>query len=182
MTKYSDVMIDIETLSVFPDATILSISAVSFDPFDIDPDIANYPTLDLLISLDGQEQRSIQDETVNWWARQSSEVQAKIFSDSGRVSMPAALEELTKFVWNKNRIWAQGVTLDITVLAHAYQQVAMPVPWPYHIVRDSRTLLDLTDVEQDAVTHDSLLDAFRQVTGVQQAIARLGVKKFIKFR
>ena len=182
MTKYSDIMIDLETLSVLPNATILSISAIAFNPFDITPDLVNYPTFDVLISLEGQENRHVQEETINWWARQHEDVRAKIFSETGRISLKEALEQLTPFVWNKDRIWAQGVTLDITVLDEAFREYNLPTPWPYHIVRDSRTLLDLCTVEQPPVTHDSLQDCFRQISGVQQVIHKLGVTRFARFK
>ena len=178
--NYNDIMVDCETLGVSPDSKLLSISAVAFNPFEANPDFSKYPTLDLIVSLDGQEDRSEDPETIAWWGRRDPEVIEKIFAEEGRTPFDESLQLLTKFVWNKERIWAQGVTLDISLLAHAFLSRGMAVPWFYQIVRDSRTLLDLVEVVQPEVTHDSLQDCFRQVTGVQQAVKKLGVTKFIR--
>jgi hypothetical protein len=180
MNNYTDVMLDLETLSVRPNAQVLSIAAVGFNPFDPTPDYTQYPTLDLLLSLDEQEHRDIQEDTLNWWNYREPEIINKIFAENGRVAVDDALDQLSKFCWNRERIWAQGVTLDISVLTHLYEERGKGVPWPYHIVRDSRTLLDLVEVEQPPVTHDSLADCFRQIMGVQQALQQLGIQKFIR--
>jgi hypothetical protein len=177
---YTDIMIDIETLGTTPNAQVLSIAAVAFNPFEITTDFSENPTLDLLLTLEDQQNRHVDDGTLVWWSKQSHEVQDRIFGESDRVSIVESLEQLSKFCWLKNRIWAQGITMDICILTDLYGEHKKSVPWNYGAVRDSRTLLDLYSVNQPLVTHDSLADVLRQISGTQQAIKGLGITKFVR--
>ena len=172
-------MIDLETLATSPDAKILSISAVLFDPFDPEPDPAEYPALDLLIDLEGQDNRREDPDTLAWWAKQDSKVIDHIFSEDGRVPLNDALVQLSKFVWNKSRLWSQG-SFDFEILTHALHERRMSIPWPYYVIRDSRTLCDLVDVPIGPTSHDSLQDCLDQILKVQATLATLGVTKFVR--
>ena len=177
----SSKMIDIETLGTQPNAAILAISAVAFDPFEITTDFSLNPKFDVLIDLESQPNREISEETLEWWSKQSPITRDKIFSDENRISLKEALEQLTKFVWNTtSKIWVQGVSLDIPVLDHAFNEQKISVPWGYHQIRDSRTLLDLVFVEQPPVSHDSIDDCYRQIIGVQKALQKLGITQFVR--
>ena len=55
------IMLDIESLSLQPNAQILSISAIKFNPFEITKDFSSNPKLDILLDLDEQANRH-QDE------------------------------------------------------------------------------------------------------------------------
>ena len=178
--QYTDLMVDIETLGLTPDAKILSISAVAFNPFDENPDYLQYPTFDCLVDVDSQETRTVDLSTVDWWSQQEEEVKEKIFSETGRISLQDALSQFALFARNRKRIWAQGVTVDITILSHAMRQHDIPLPWLYFAVSDSRSILDLVEVDSIPATHDSILDCFRQVMNLQQAFKKLGIKKFVR--
>jgi hypothetical protein len=181
-----NLMIDIETLATEPGAAIVSIAAVKFDPFDDylkrGIGVSSLPTLNLLIDLDSQTDRVINDDTVTWWSQQSTRVQESIFGEGlNRVSLADGLDQLHRFVWNSvTRIWAQGTHFDITILEHAYRSVNRAYPWQYWVARDSRTLLDLVPVDLPPATHDALEDCYRQIVGVQRALAQLGVNKFVR--
>ena len=177
---YTDVMIDLETLALTPDAKILSIAAVAFDPFDSEPDYLNYPTLDLLVDIDSQVNRVVNMSTVEWWSQQDAEVKEKIFSETGRLPLPDALNIVADFCKARKRIWAQGITVDISVLCHAFTQYDMNIPWPYVTVSDSRTILDLAEVDNIPVTHDSIQDCFRQIINLQSVLKKLNITKFVR--
>src|SRR5579859_7291326 len=109
-------MIDLETLNTTPDAVVLSIAATEFYPFE-DLHTENPRTVEtfsLLINIDNQDNRTISEDTVAWWARQDQEVQDRMFSPDNRVDFAVALDQLTKFVWQKDRIWSQG-SFDINI-------------------------------------------------------------------
>ena len=78
-----DTMIDLETLGSTPDSVILSIAAVKFDPFDdyqdrgITPD--QLPTLNILVDIDSQTDRRIDESTVAWWSQQDPVIQESVF-------------------------------------------------------------------------------------------------------
>jgi hypothetical protein len=109
-------------------------------------------------------------------------VQESIFGEGHvRFTLAECLEQLHKFTWNSvGRIWAQGAQFDISILEHAYRSVNRAYPWQYWSVRDSRTLLDLVPVNLPSATHDAMEDCYRQIVGVQQALAQLGVEKFVR--
>lgn len=181
-----DTMVDIETLATDLNAVILSIAAVKFDPFDdylkkgTKP--GDLPTLNILVDIESQPNRTINENTVDWWGKQSEPVRESIFGvNHPRYTLEEALDQLHKFYWNSGgRIWAQGIQFDIAMLEHAYQTTNRTQPWLYWQVRDSRTLLDLVSVSLPPATHDAAEDCFRQIVGVQKALATLGVNKFIR--
>ena len=178
----TDVTLDIETLSLKPNAVVISISAIVFDPFMINDHFDDNPKLDLLLDINEQESRHIQEETVDWWLKQDKTVQEKLFSLNNRVSVNDALDQLTKFCWLKERVWCQGPTFDMTILQNLYDEYHKCLPVEYWRIRDSRTLLDLIDVNQPIVTHDSLNDCIRQTMGIQQVLKKLNIKKFQRYK
>ncbi len=179
-------MIDLETLDTSVNATIVSMAAVCFDPFqdyeNSSVKLYDLTQLHLLIDIESQPTRTINPDTIKWWSQQDQAVQDSIFGEGlVRVSLQEALSQLHKFIWNKaDRIWAQGTTFDISMLEHAYAQYNMPRPWPYWQVRDSRTIIDLVSVKQPKVTHDAMDDCFRQLIAVQKVLRTLGVQKFVR--
>ena len=181
-----DTMIDIETIATDPDAVIVSIAAVKFDPFDDyrqkGVTVGDLPGFNMLIDIDSQPDRKISDSTLSWWSQQDPVVQESIFGESHpRHTLTEGLEALHKFVWNSGgRVWAQGTHFDIAILEHAYRSINRAYPWQYWAVRDSRTLLDMVAVNLPAATHDAMEDCFRQIVGVQQAVSALGVQKFVR--
>ena len=181
----TDIMIDLETLGTTPDSVIVSIAAVKFDPFDdyqtcgVTAD--QLPTLNILVDIDSQSDRQIDENTVIWWSQQDPQVQERVFNPVGRVNFTEALDQLHRFIWNTGgRVWAQGTQFDIAMLEHAFRSVNRAYPWQYSQARDSRTLLDLVAVNLPKATHDAVADCWRQIIGVQQALATLGIQRFVR--
>ena len=167
-------MIDIEGLGTGPDAAILTIAAQSFDPFGTGfyPERCYYAR----ITLESQENRNIQQDTIDRWATQP-EAQAEAFMEEGRVSLDQALDSLYKLAWQHDLIWAQGPTYDINILEHAYKSYGKVQPWQFYRIRDSRTLLSLwPDRPKPPVSHHALEDCRRQIELVQQCLKTLNVK------
>lgn len=180
-----DTMIDLETMSATPDAVILQIAAVKFDPFDdyLERGIgaSELLQLNLLVDVDSQTGRNINESTMQWWAQQDPQIQDRVFAAQGRVAFADAMQQTHRFIWNSSgRIWAQGTSFDISILEHAYRSLDQPYPWSYWQARDSRTLLDLVAVDLPPATHDAVEDCFRQIVGVQKALRRLSVTRFVR--
>ena len=170
-----DVMIDIETLSNKPNAVILHIAAQSFDPLGRGYD-DNY--LDLLIDIDSQTDRDVNDDTLTWWGSQSEAIKAKMFTETGRVTLSEALDQLHKLCWHAKRVWMQGPQFDATILENAYRDTDRSAPWQYWEIRDSRTLISLApDLDQPPAEHDALADCRRQIVLVQDTLDFLRVRK-----
>ena len=91
----ADLMIDIEGLGTGPDTTILTIAAQSFDPFGTGYHDRHYYAR---ITLESQENRSIQQSTIDWWATQPEEAREEAFGEENRIPLDQALDELAKFI------------------------------------------------------------------------------------
>jgi hypothetical protein len=170
----SHLMIDIEGLGTGPDAAILTIAAQSFDPFGTGHYDRHYYAR---ITLESQENRRIQDDTLAWWATQP-EAQAEAFADDNRIPLDQALDELYKLAWQHDYIWAQGPTYDINILEHAYKSYNKTQPWQFYRIRDSRTVLSLWPGRPVPPTsHHALEDTRKQINILQQTLKHLEVKE-----
>ena len=169
----SHLMVDIEGLGTGPDAAILTIAAQSFDPFGTGYYDRQYYAR---ITLESQENRRIQDDTLAWWATQP-EAQAEAFAEDNRVPLDQALDELYKLAWQHDYIWAQGPTYDINILEHAYKSYNKTQPWQFYRIRDSRTVLSLWPGRPVPPTsHHALEDTRKQINILQQTLKHLNVK------
>lgn len=172
-------MLDLETLSTRPNAVILSIGAVKFDPFTDRIDVDE--GLDLRIDVDEQSAlgRDIQEETVKWWETQPREVQNAAFDPDGRIRLDSFVRTLNKFLVGADNIWAQGPAFDIVILEDLYRQLQIPTPWQFWQIRDSRTLFGVHGDPRDKNrqgAHNALMDCCYQAMGVQQIYQQQGVK------
>lgn len=168
-------MIDIETIGVAPAATILTIAAQSFDPFGTGYYPRHYYAR---ISLESQEDRTIDQSTIDWWATQPAVVRDEAFNEQDRVPLDQALDELGKLIWNSKFLWCQGPTFDCTILEHAYKSYSKPIPWQYYKVRDSRTVFSLwPDLPKPPTSHHALEDCRRQISMVQDTLQYFKIKE-----
>lgn len=175
MTKH--LMVDMETLAVSPNAVVLSLGAVHFDPF-------NTGIIDEIyfkIDLDDQDLlgREIDPGTLDWWAKQDPEIMEEAFDPSGRLPLEQAINQFHKFAWGCSAFWSHGATFDLVILENIYRQLKRPLPWNYWQLRDTRTLFDLgVDPQMPKESkHDALADAIRQAIGVQNVFAKLKIKR-----
>ena len=177
MTKH--LMIDIETLATTPDAAILTIGAVKFNPFGDDRDKASRKaeTFYKRIDLDSNIElgRTINEDTLRWWCDQSEDISHEAFVEEDRLPITTVLKDLYKFGWGTSKVWGHGSAFDMVILEHACRQIQQAVPWDYYNVRDTRTLYDLTDAELPNFSgHHALYDAMKQAIGVQNCYRKLG--------
>ena len=169
-----DVMIDIEGLATGPDATILTIAAQAFDPLTRGYYKQHYYAR---ITLESQENRNIDQGTIEWWATQPAIVRDEAFNEQDRIPLDQALDELAKLIWHSNRVWAQGPTYDMTILEHAYKSYGKLQPWKFYRVRDSRTVLSLwSERPVPPTSHHALEDTRKQIDILQQTLKHLNVK------
>ena len=170
-------MLDIETLATTPDGTILTIAAQRFDLFatGLDNDFLNNHYY-ARITLESQENRVIDDNTIAWWATQP-EASAEAFAEEDRVPLDQALRELGKLCWQSSTIWAQGPHFDITILENAYKQHDITIPWQFYKIRDCRSVISLwPDCPKPETAHHALTDCRVQIDRLQQTIKHLGIK------
>lgn len=172
-----DVMLDLETLSTRPDATILTFGACKFNPYsqeDITQGIYFRINVDEQITLG----RHVDDNTIEWWGKQSQDVYDEAFNPNDRISLEQFTRELNRFIVGADNIWAQGPVFDIVILENLYRQMGLPCPWQFWQIRDSRTLLSsLGDPREKnkAGLHNALEDCVSQAQAVQYVFKQAGI-------
>ena len=165
-------MIDIETIGVAPAATILTIAAQTFDPFGTGCYPKHYYAR---VTLESQENRAIEDATVEWWSTQGA-AKDEAFAEHNRIPLDQALDGLYKIAWQHDLIYALGPTYDMNILEHAYKSYSKPLPWRYYKVRDARTVYGFwPDLPRPPTEHHALMDCRRQIELLQQVHRHLKI-------
>ena len=166
-------MVDLETLATSPDAVILTIGAVTFDP-------ASNKIFDKLyyrVDVESCDRlgMTINDDTVEWWSKQAADVQTEAFAEDNRVPIEEVIEKFHKFAWNCDAFWSHGATFDLVILDCYYRKLNKVPPWNFWQIRDTRTLFDLgydPEMPKEGL-HNALEDASRQAIGVQTIYRKL---------
>jgi len=166
-------MVDLETLATSPDAVILTIGAVTFDP-------ASNRIFDKLyhrVDIESCDRlgMTVNDDTVEWWSKQAADVQTEAFAEDNRVPIEEVIEKFHKFAWNCDAFWSHGATFDLVILDCYYRKLNKVPPWNFWQIRDTRTLFDLgydPEMPKEGL-HNALEDASRQAIGVQTIYKKL---------
>ena len=114
-------MLDLETLSTRPDATILTFGACKFSPYkqhEIVDGIYFRVSVDEQITLG----RHVDDNTVAWWGQQADDVREEALGEGDRISLDEFTKQLNRFIVGSDNIWAQGPVFDIVILENLYRQ------------------------------------------------------------
>ena len=175
MSKHT--MLDMETLAVSPNAVVLSLGAVHFDPYGTGYSDSLYFRID----IDDQDAlgREVDPGTLEWWGRQDPAIMEEAFSPDNRIPLVEAMDRFHKFAWGCSAFWSHGATFDLVIIENIYRQLNKPLPWNYWQLRDTRTLFDLGhDPEMpQGSKHNALEDAIRQAVGVQNVYRKLNIKE-----
>lgn len=170
-------MVDMETMAVSPNAVVLSLGAVHFNPYDS----GIIDEIYFKIDLDDQDRlhREIDPNTLDWWSKQDPAIMEEAFDPKGRLPLEEAINQFHKFAWGCTAFWSHGATFDLVIIENLYKQLNKPLPWQYWQLRDTRTLFDLGhDPEMpQGSKHDALADAIRQAVGVQNIYRKLNIVK-----
>lgn len=160
------VMIDLETMGVTPQAPIVSIGAILFDPnLNKLGNKKNNETFYEELDYSEQDREPCQS-TVDWWNTQSEAARNAL---GGLEDLPDVLIELAKFIPKNAKVWGNGSTFDISMLEDAYRQYNMEIPWAFWNVRDCRTVVDMFETNRGGFgesrrgnNHNALDDATNQ--------------------
>ena len=172
-----DVMLDLETLGTRPEAVVVTLGAVKFNPYDQED-----PGPGIYMRLDADEQialgREVREDTMLWWMKQAEDVREEALGDGPRTDLATMYHDLNKFLVGVENIWCQGPAFDIVILENLYRQLVKPVPWQFWQIRDSRTLLSsLGDPREKnkAGLHNALEDCVSQAEAVQFVFNKAGI-------
>ncbi len=124
--------VDIETLSLRPNAHILSIGWACWeDTAQIDGALLDVGEIQVAHELE-QKGAHRDSKTLRWW-RSTASPNADAIAHSGRMSLRSALMDF-KHAMNLHRVgmyWARGKEFDFAVLNFAFAQYGMEPPWHY---------------------------------------------------
>ncbi|EIY8389023.1 3'-5' exoribonuclease, partial [Escherichia coli] len=120
-------MIDLETMGKNPDAPLISIGAIFFDPQtgDMGPEFSKTIDMDTAGGV-------IDRGTIKWWLKQSREAQSAILTDE--IPLDDALLQLREFIDENSgeffvQVWGNGANFDNTILRRSYERQGIPCPW-----------------------------------------------------
>ena len=169
-------MVDMETMAVSPNAVVLSLGAVHFNPYGNGYGDKIYFRID----LDDQDKlgREIDPNTIEWWSKQDPKVMEEAFSPDNRIPLVEAMDRFHKFAWGCDAFWSHGAPFDLVIIEDLCRQLERPMPWNFWQLRDTRTIFDLgfdPEMPQDK-KHDALQDAIRQAIGVQNVFRKIKEK------
>ena len=159
-------MINLETMGKNPDAPLISIGAIFFDPQtgDMGPEFSKTIDMDTAGGV-------IDRGTIKWWLKQSREAQSAILTDE--IPLDDALLQLREFIDENSgeffvQVWGNGANFDNTILRRSYERQGIPCPWRYYNDRDVRTIVELgkaidfdarTAIPFEGERHNALDDA-----------------------
>jgi DNA polymerase III epsilon subunit-like protein len=161
-----NIMIDLETLDTVATSAILSIGIVSFDLERGTIGDSFYTAVDIQDNIDWG--RTISGDTLKWWMGQAGAAKQAVFNDDSAMTLAQMLTEVTAFIGNhKPAPWSNGADFDLPIMAHAFRQHALPVPWAYYHSRCYRTWKNLPGAKKAptptvTVQHNALADALYQ--------------------
>ena len=124
--------------------------------------------------------RLVDDNTLQWWAKQDSDIRDRAFGDEGRIAVEPFMKELNAWLTGCETIWCQGPQFDMVILEDFFRDFGHHMNWFYWQVSDCRTLFKMMPVDprkaiqQDL--HDASADAFFQAVCVQQTFSHFGVQ------
>ncbi|GIP85174.1 exonuclease, partial [Escherichia coli] len=166
-------MIDLETMGKNPDAPIISLGAIFFDPQtgEMGPEFSKTIDLDTAGGV-------IDRDVIKWWLKQSREAQSAILTDE--IPLDDALLQLREFIDENScgfyvRVWGNGANFDNVILRRSYERQGIPCPWRYYNDRDVRTIVELGNsigfdvrmaIPFEGVPHNALDDARHQAKQV----------------
>ncbi|NSZ73890.1 3'-5' exoribonuclease [Agrobacterium tumefaciens] len=169
--KFTDLMIDLETLGTAVNAPVVAIGAVFFNPETGELG----ETFDAAIDIeDAMRYGKASGSTIRWWLGQGEAARQKVI----RGKHPAHLV-FTKFHefclrhGDSVKPWGNGASFDISILEYAFGRIIeRQAPWKFWNVCDCRTIKRLADglVDFDGklegTAHTALDDAMHQARWV----------------
>lgn len=187
-----NVVFDLESLARDPYAVVLSIGAVVFDPGESPANEETYQRLietgfHVKFSVEDQitkYKRNVEDETLDWWSKQSQEARAILKPSSEDVDMLTGMLQLNDWLkscgydFQDSYCWSRGTYFDFPMFYSMYNQTNVSPGFNGWKIRDTRTMIDcLTGsrrgkyepenrpngfIAHDAL-HDAAMDAYRMI-------------------
>ncbi|MCM7131321.1 3'-5' exoribonuclease [Enterobacter hormaechei] len=183
---YTHLMVDIESMGEKPDAPIVSIGAVFFDPASGQTGPVFYKVISLESAM---EWGGVPDATTTlFWLKETSEARSEIVMDHA-IPLDDALLQFKDFIAENAangkdtvQVWGNGATFDNVLLENSYARTGITCPWKFWNNRDVRTVVELGkavgcepryEIPFDGEPHKAISDALHQVKYVSAIWQRL---------
>ena len=137
-------MIDMETLGVRPDAVMLSLGAVFFNPNNGESGPEFYANVDPRSCQ--KLGMSISVSTIDWWVQQGYETYKMTRHDPKPVPVDMVLLQFQSWIDSNKKcpeLWSNGDSFDNSILEAACYLCELPFPTTFRNRRDVRTLVAL---------------------------------------
>jgi exodeoxyribonuclease VIII len=173
---FTHLMVDLEGFGSNPDAPIVSIGAVFFNPETGGMGSEFYKVISLGSSMGFGGQPDA--DTILWWLKQSAEARSAILVDDA-IPLDDALLQLNEFICENAangptsvQLWGNGATYDNVLLRSSYKRTGIPAIWEFWNDRDVRTIVELGkaiginpryEIPFEGEQHNALADARHQV-------------------
>jgi len=168
--NFNNLMIDIETLSTRPDAAILSIGAVFFDP---ESEKLGAEFSAHIRMKDGAKYGHISPETVRWWMQQSEAARADAIKGDEHCLIESLIHLEKWIIANCNqhnvKVWAKSPSFDLVILTSAFARFDILPPWEYYNERDVRTALALKSNNEQSGSTNSFRENKLQHSALEDA-------------
>jgi exodeoxyribonuclease VIII len=178
---YTHLMVDLESMGDNPDAPIVSIGAVFFDPETGRTGAEFYKVISLASAM---AFGSLPDAgKILWWMRKSSEARSALLVEDA-IPLDDALLQFNDFIGENAangpdtvQVWGNGATFDNVLLSQSYKRAGITRPWKFRNDRDVRTIVELgkavginprNEIPFEGELHNALDDARHQVKYVSK--------------
>lgn len=183
-------MLDIETLATSPDAVVITLGAIRFDPFaddraSIDGDTILMDTFYRRIDPASFDWPAavIDDNTIAWWAAQKDEVKHEAFAEDNRHDIRNVMLDFYRWCKTYDNMWANGPAFDIVILEQVCKHIGRGYPWKYWQVRDARTVYNLVEHERpNPRLHHAIWDCWSQIVALQSCFRNLGMTQYPEWK
>ena len=179
---YTDVMLDLETMSKKSNAAIVSIGAVEFNLDTGETGREFYRVIDLKSCLDLG--LTVEASTIYWWLQQSQGARDAICHEP--VHLSVVVQEFNNWMQDcieKVNIWGNAARFDIGKLEDAYVACGYNKnPWYFRSERDVRTLGGFApDIKANSLfignEHNPIDDCKHQIAYCHKIWKKLNGKK-----
>lgn len=182
--RHPHVMIDSETLGTRPGCVIMSIGVITFKPWlwAVSEDMWAEDMQKLKLHVTRQSCLDaglvINPSTEDWWAKQSDEARADAFGNKDKeIPLLDACNAVRDFILGiaevngtyPGRVWCQGLTFDLPILAEAMHRVGVKEPWHHRYGRDTRSVYEEAGIDYSGIYHEPIRDCIAQAAHVSEA-------------
>jgi len=157
------IMIDVETMSTKPNASIVSIGAVKFNSNKVYDKDGFYCVVDLDSCI--KHSMHVGGSTVYWWLGQKKETRRALTLDM--IPITEAIGQLNEWLRTDavTSVWGNGANFDNVIIRNAFEVTKIPIPWKYWQDRCFKTVKAIyprLNLQREGVYHNALDDAIHQ--------------------